>query len=150
MVFAQDVSPDQPEAPAATSLPRKAQQAFYLELGGNGILYSLNYERFVSQTVSLRVGGGYYSVSTPNGPDVGASASISWIPLLVNYLGVGSGDNRLELGVGVVPIYATAAVDTGAAEASSSGVLLTGTASVAYRYIPRDGGFNFKVALPRA
>ena len=36
---------------------RKGQKAVYLELAGNGVLYSINYEIFLSDNLSFRLGG---------------------------------------------------------------------------------------------
>ena len=50
-------------APAAASAQeRTARNGLYVELGGNAGVWSLNYERFVTDDVSLRIGGSKVSV----------------------------------------------------------------------------------------
>ena len=79
---------------------READNSLYLELGGSGAVYSLNYERFVHDDVSLRVGFGYVSLKGANidGGTVTADVSMLTIPVTASYLGIGSGNHRLELG----------------------------------------------------
>lgn len=36
------------------------QQSVYLELGGNGLIYSLNYDFVFQSNWGVRLGGGYY------------------------------------------------------------------------------------------
>jgi hypothetical protein len=129
---------------------RTAHNALYVELLGNGLFYSLNYERIFGDSVAARIGVGYFSVSvtgTSGGESASANASILTLPLMVNYLGIGSRSHKFELGIGVLLIYASGSVDTLAAESDGSGVGIVGTGSLAYRYVPYDGGFNLKVGL---
>jgi hypothetical protein len=132
--------------PAAESEDRTAHNALYVELLGNAIFYSLNYERFIIDSVAARIGLGYFSVSVSTG-DESASATVLTAPLMVNYLGIGGASHKLELGVGVLIVYASGSVDTLAAESEGSGVGFVGSGSIAYRYVPYDGGFNFKIGL---
>lgn len=62
-----------------------AQNSFFLEVGGSGLWYSINYERFVFTGQSLRMGLGYYE-------RIG-------LPVLYNVL-LGSGTHQLEIGLG--------------------------------------------------
>jgi hypothetical protein len=135
------------EAAESSGELRTARNVLYAELGGNGFAYTLNYERFVNDDVALRAGVGFISASTPNAGGGSASAGVYWAPLMVNYLGIGGRSSKLELGVGVVPFYFSASVSDGFVKDSASGVHLVGTASIAYRYVPPEGGFNFKVGV---
>jgi hypothetical protein len=68
----------------------ETKTALYFELAGNARAISANYERFLTQKISLRAGIGkamYYDFS---------------VPVMINYF-VGK-NNRLELGVGIVYI----------------------------------------------
>src|SRR5205085_6470816 len=76
---------------------RSANNSFYVEGGGPGLLYSLNYERLVENDWGMRVGLSYTSFSASAGGS-SASASFATFPVTVSYLGVSSGNHALELG----------------------------------------------------
>ena len=87
---------------------RTANNAVYVEGLGPGILYSINYERSLSD-FALRVGFGYVSVSATSNSgstQTQASASIITVPITLSYLGVGSKTNIFELGVGATILHA--------------------------------------------
>lgn len=130
-------------APASTKA-QSARNVAYLELGGNGLLYTLNYERNFSPSVSGRLGLMQFSVSSASSSGSG-SASLSLVPLMVNYF-VGS-SHRLELGAGPLIMRASAEASAGSFEASESGVGFGGTATIGYRYQQLDGGFMFRLGL---
>ncbi|MCW8803521.1 MAG: hypothetical protein OQK57_03910, partial [Ignavibacteriaceae bacterium] len=46
-------------AAGQTSTTNFKQNQLYLELGGNGLVYSLNYERLLTENFALRAGFGY-------------------------------------------------------------------------------------------
>jgi len=133
-----------PVASTPVDTTRRALNAVYFELGGNALIYSVNYERFLSQDLSARVGIGHLSVGGGVSSD---AASLTTVPVMVNYLGVGRLDHRLELGAGLVVLYMTARTVDGIGSGFGSGILAAGTATVAYRYAPLDGGFNFKAGF---
>jgi len=122
---------------------RTANNSIFLELLGNGGLYSVNYERiFGDSNFSLRAGFSYFSLSAGD-----SSTSLITIPLLVNYY-IGGLDHKLQLGAGALGAYVSASTtSTGTGYLSGSGVGVAGTAVVGYRYIPHDGGFNFGVGF---
>jgi hypothetical protein len=128
---------------------RDANNSLYLELGGNGAIYSLNYERFVRDDVSLRLGFGYVSLKGANidGGTVTADMTLLTIPVTASYLGIGAGNHRLELGGGVVfaDINGSSSSDGAKAFGSASGVV--GTAMAGYRYVRPRGGFTFRAAF---
>ena len=129
---------------------RTAHNALYVELLGNALFYSLNYERIFGDSWAARIGVGYFSVSvtaSSGGETASSSTSVLTLPLMANYLGVGSRSHKFELGVGVLLIYVSGSVDTLAAESDGSGIGIVGSGSLAYRYVPYDGGFNFKIGL---
>jgi hypothetical protein len=129
-------------APAvASAQERTARNGLYVELGGNAGIWSLNYERFVSDDVSLRVGGGYTSVSD----SLGTSVSLLTFPLTASWLGLRSGSHALEIGAGVVFASASVSSNSAGVEAFGSGVV--GTAILGYRLAPLTGGFNLRVAF---
>jgi hypothetical protein len=134
---------------ASADPAREANNSLYLELGGNGAIYSLNYERFLRDDVSLRVGFGYVSLEGAkiNGGTVTHDVSLLTIPVTASYLGMGSGNHRLELGAGAVfaDIAGSSSSDGAEAFGSASGVV--GTAVAGYRYVRPGGGFTFRAAF---
>src|SRR6185503_3198370 len=86
---------------AAQTAPagRTAFNAVYLEVGGNGLLYSINYDRILPSNLALRAGLSYMSVSATSG-SASASANIVGIPLTFSYLAGGAGSLKFEVGAG--------------------------------------------------
>jgi hypothetical protein len=125
---------------------RTAKNGLFVELLGNGLFYSLNYERFVTDDIAIRGGIGYFSLSA-SGSSASASASILSVPLMFEYMGIGSADDKLELGIGPLIFYASAAASGIGDTTKGSGTFLFGTATIGYRHIPHDGGFNFKIGF---
>jgi len=125
---------------------RDANNSFFLEGGGPGLLYSVNYERVVENDFGLRVGFSYTSLSASAG---GASASASFmaIPVIASYLGLREGNHILELGLGGTAIYVSGSGGSGTAFAAGSGTTALGTALIGYRRQPVNGGFQFRVGL---
>jgi hypothetical protein len=115
-----------------------ANQAVYLEIGGNGGLYSLNYERYLNEDVTFRVGAMFLwlpqGADVPHGPWAG-------VPMTLSFVGKRLGDHALELGGGVLPMYDRL---DGRGRGSLS---LSATAVAGYRYAPADGGYLFRAGL---
>ena len=123
---------------------RSANSAIYLELGGNGLLYSANYERFMTPNVSLRGGLSYVSVEGTSGT-ASASVSLLTFPLMVNYF-VGGGSAKLELGAGMTLTKFSGSSSTGFGDEIEEGAFVPiGAGTVAFRLSPPGGGFNFKI-----
>jgi len=132
--------------PPSNDGARTANNVIFAELLGNGLLYSVNYERFLSDDLSVRVGFGYVSVNASSS-DSSAHASLLTVPVLVNYY-VGGVNNKLQLGIGGTFVDVSAATSTaGSGAFSGTGCMPVATGVVGYRYIPHDGGFAFGVGL---
>ncbi len=129
------------------SRAQEAANTIHFELLGNGILYSLNYDRLFTHNLSGRVGYMYLSVDAtstdPTDPKV--SVSMSLIPVTGSYL-AGPGNHRLELGGGPVLALVSAEIEDGVQGVSASG-LASIVGIIGYRYQPMEGGFNFRVAF---
>ena len=137
-------------ATPAIAQDRNATNSIFLEGGGPGLAYSLNYERIFENDFGLRVGFSYLSVSgTASAGTSTANGTISmWtVPVLVNYLGVNWGNHSLELGGGATVVGLDGAGSMGAFAASGSGTLVLGTAIFGYRRQPPGGGFQFRIGL---
>jgi hypothetical protein len=121
----------------------------FLELGGNGILYTLNYDRAIAGGFTIRVGvGQVLEGANPiaSADDELASVDALGIPILANF--VGGGDrHRLELGAGVTLLYASARSATRYRAATDAGVTTLATALIGYRYVPPGGGFTYRAGF---
>ncbi|MBD3749037.1 MAG: hypothetical protein IE931_06035 [Sphingobacteriales bacterium] len=119
---------DQPEAP---TIERRAQNV-YVELLGQGLLFTANYDtRFSKKRNGLggRIGIGAIGSDGDN---------IVTIPISLNYL-LGEGKNFFEIGLGAT--YATASV------LDTNGSTVFGTMSFMYRLQPVKSGFNLRVGF---
>lgn len=104
--------------------PGLARDAVYLEAGGNGLLYTINYDHRFTDVVSVRAGMMVLGVVAA--------------PVTVNAL-LGGGSHRLELGAGALLLSAPghlADQTDGAADLRA----VTATATVGYRFQPERGG----------
>ncbi len=117
-----------------------APNSLYAELWGNGLIYSLNYDRLFSNAIGARVGVSYTA------PEM---VSLTTFPVMGYYLiGLGSGGSKLELGLGLTLILqpenqATSFIGQPHDKIRGNSVL--GTATLGYRYQRADGGFIFRI-----
>ena len=122
-----------------TAAPHVASNTFFVELGGNALAYSLNYERFFTPKLGVRVGGMYLQADD----DAGDQVNVGLFPLMATYL-LGPGNGHFEIGGGVG--LATAGVediDIGDDRAST----VYGTATFGYRYQKPEGGVMFRAGF---
>jgi hypothetical protein len=64
-----------------------ALNTVYLELLGNGLLYSVNFDRLITPNVSVRLGFSTLTIAgTDNQTGVSAGVSLTTIPLTASYL----------------------------------------------------------------
>ena len=152
--------PEADSAVEAESTPaakeREAKNAIYLDLLGPGLLYSINYDRMITDEFSARIGFSYFGVGASATDSTGAttaSASFSYwaVPITASYLGIGSDTNMLELGAGasILNFSGSGLIESDDADvgAGASVTTLSATAMVGYRRQPADGGFVFRVGL---
>jgi hypothetical protein len=146
-----DVSSSSDGAPKG----REAKNAIYLDLGGPGLIYSLNYDREIIPDLSARIGISYLSMgaSATDGSGNNTSAEFSYlaIPITASYLGIGSENNMFEVGGGpvIMNFSGSGLIESDDEDVSAGGsvttVALTGLAG--YRHQPADGGFVFRIGL---
>lgn len=130
-----------------TSSQDFARNSIFLELGGNAILYSLNYDRKFSDNFSGRIGGMFLGVSANDPNTLDGRISLLMMPLMANYL-VGSGNSRLELGAGPMVVFASGGGTIENEQLDNfSGGGLGFTSTIGYRLQPRNGGFLFRIGL---
>jgi hypothetical protein len=116
-----------------------AKNAFYVELGGNGIFYSVNFDRLLTPRVAARAGLMFMRAED----EVSNSVEVAVAPVVVSYL-FGEGSSHFEAGLGVG--LATASIDdVDFGGDSDRGVY--GTGVLGYRYQPKTGGVVFRAGL---
>lgn len=129
---------------------RTAKNVVFAELAGNGLAYSVNYERLFDDTgFGLRVGFSYLSISAGGSAGTSsASVKSTWVsfPILANYY-VGSANHKLQLGVGVTLLYVASEARSSDVFGSVDGFVPLPTAAIGYRYVPARGGFNFGIGF---
>lgn len=126
----------------AAPVTRVARNAVYLELLGNGGLYSVNYERILNDTLALRVG-----FATWNSPAIFYDGTppdrFTTVPVTMSYL-LGSGERKIELGGGVT--FGRATRDRFSNEKKDfSFSNLTGI--IGYRSQPPGRGYLFRAGV---
>lgn len=128
--------------------PAKKNTVF-LELGGNAVLYSLNYDRIVLEKpkwkLSGRIGAMYFRERT-NYLDKDYSLDVA-VPIELSYLR-GKGNHYLEFGLGMTPWYENyiSLMETlDGTHIKHIGVV--GFSRLGYRYQKRDGGIFFKAGF---
>ena len=115
-------------------VPRLAYNSVFVEAGGPGILYSLNYDRMLSEMFSVRAGGTYIRFHELH--DDGAAHLL--VPIVGNFL-LGSQNHKFEVGLGVVPGWAF-----GFHRGDDAGFQFNEVALAGYRYAPSRGGISFR------
>lgn len=119
--------------PQTSSLNKQNQ--LFLELAGNGLIYSFNYERLLTENFSLRAGFGF----TPG--FILVEGTFIQVPLNANYL-VGNNNSKFESGLGVTLFSGTDAEFLGLPADDISILFITGI--LGYRYVS-DSGFVFRI-----
>jgi hypothetical protein len=126
----------------------KPSSAIYLEGGGNGIIYSINYDRRFTKRLDglgFRVGAGYFPMGDYN---------LTVIPLGINHL-VGKNGHFVEAGVNVTVVNSSVKNNNitkkealfGQIDFGHKTTSLVGGVSMGYRYQPVDKHFNFRAGL---
>ena len=124
-------------SPTSAQNEKRAQNVF-VELGGQGLLFTANYDsRFSKRMDGLggRVGIGYISIGGDNATTV---------PLSLNYL-LGTGRHFFEMGLGATLLATSGNDNSFLFDENNSNVI--GTMSFSYRLQPVDQGFSFRAGL---
>lgn len=119
---------------AQTSSAQTSNKAVYVELLGNGVTFSANYDmRFTNKADGIggRIGIGYVGVE---------GDGILSIPVMANYL-LGKNGKYFEVGLGATFLSSDADIF----DSNTSGTV--GTMSFMYRRQPTDGGFMWKIGI---
>lgn len=124
----------------AQDLQRSRSQTVYLEVLGNGLTYSLNYDtRFSNSIKGLggRAGIGHMVID---------GNRLTTFPFLINYL-FGRDKHYFEVGAGATLLTASTSSDFGPIGSRESGSAFIGTMSFGYRLEPQNGGFLFRAGI---
>jgi hypothetical protein len=126
---------------ASAALGQEARNAAYLELGGNGIVYSVNYERRFAHGLAGRAGVSYvFSKSvTDNGSEYESAFTI---PLTLSKITHPSGNHHFEYGGGVTLVVGDSHAFGFADSEELSDLYVTGIAG--YRYQKPGRGVVFR------
>jgi hypothetical protein len=132
--------PPPPGPPPSTTPPseeREAENALYVEALGAALFYSVNYERLFGD-FSLRAGIGAF-----------ATNGSTWlgIPVMVNFLGIGSKKHIFEVGAGVSIQYLNDSSGVLGFNSSPGTPQVLGVATLGYRLQPPKGGFMFRAGV---
>ena len=127
-------------APAAWA--QSAQNAAYGEIGGSGIIPTVNYERRFNERWYGRVGLGVAFTYTEDDSDAAFA-----IPLTTSWVNRPESKHHLELGGGLTLVAGDRQelFDYGDDDEEFSTLSITGI--VGYRYQKPDGGFLFRAAF---
>ncbi len=124
------------------------RQSVFVEVLGNGLLATLNYDTRLNKNrqdgLGLRIGVGGLSVSGTSDAGVSVSAGVVTIPLELNYL-MGKKRSAFEIGAGLTPLILSAKLKTDNDRISGTGSSVNGVISFGYRYQPLNKGFLFKL-----
>jgi hypothetical protein len=148
---AQSTPSPAPAGGGSEAAATRPDNALSLELLGNGLLYSVNYERFVAMggdgTLGIRVGASFitYGISSSAGA---GNLVLATAPVVVSYYW-GASAHKLQLGLGASALYVSAATDSTGQKFSSSeeGLGIAATAVVGYRYLPARRGVTFGIGF---
>lgn len=116
----------------------QAGSAFYVELLGNGLIFSANYDMRFNKSVDGSGLGGRLGIGYVGGGDAGGS--VVTVPVMVNYL-LGKDGKYFEIGGGVTYVAGSADFGDGFEDT------VIGTLSFQYRRQPVDGGFMWKIGF---
>ncbi|MBC8346393.1 MAG: hypothetical protein ISR82_00200 [Candidatus Marinimicrobia bacterium] len=126
-----------------SSLP--VQHSVFVELLGNGFLYSVNFEKYIKHNVSIRAGGMGFSKSGVTNKNQRAKVGMFLMPVMANYL-MGNHNHKMEFGVGPLFFYvSTTSIDIKEIN-NIHGFGVRATARMGYVYLPQNGGLTFRLA----
>lgn len=135
----------EPSPPVSVAaVPVTAPTSYYVELGGNGLLYSLNVDRRFLPGMGVRAGIGVVPLLL--GISLEDRATLITVPVMAYFLSGPEGNSHLEMGAGATFTSAEFKWDTfGDADESASRFIPTAT--FGYRYQPAGGGRVLRVGV---
>lgn len=129
-------------ATGATASADERRNAAYLEIGGAGVLYSVNYERMVAPQLSVRVGASFFMLNERATSD---KIFLELLPLGVQYLFL-QGNHKIEVGGGGFVGMAHSGINRVPGETDRVALwAISGTAG--YRYQPSGSSLMLRAAF---
>jgi len=119
----------------------QSRNVAYVELGGNGVFATVNYERQLAEQWFGRAGFSAVTVSDENDTDL-----TFVVPLMVNYLTNPGSAHHLEAGAGIT-FVAGDSQDLYGDEDDDQISNVAGTATLGYRYQKPARGFVFRAGF---
>lgn len=135
-----------------TNFSAVAKNSLYVEAGGSAVIYSINYDRILTQNWLARIGVSYLGFGTNTLQDGVATtlrANVLLIPLtssvLINFP---QSPHHIELGGGATLLFGSAFSDVSNQGFNSlEGAFAGATLIAAYRLQPAEAGFFFRAAF---
>ncbi|MGB9773821.1 MAG: hypothetical protein ACP5JH_09985 [Bacteroidota bacterium] len=125
-----------------------AKNAFYVEVGGQGIVYSVNYERFVEPHIglSLRTGFTHFYGLTPY--TLVGNFTVTAFPVMIHLI-AGHGSDHFELVIGAVLGFGVSGQKQSFADREPGETVgfVIPTETLGYRHQPLKGGVVFRAAI---
>jgi hypothetical protein len=117
---------------------------FFIETPGVTGSFSIKYEKFVKNNITIRIGIGASAKQTSSSE--GSIQAIGFLfPVLANYL-IGSEKHALELGLGAQFLFGIYQVSLREELLDQrSGLIPIPSGTIGYRFLPKNKGFTFKV-----
>jgi hypothetical protein len=125
-----------------TDSSKTSRNNAYLELLGNGGVYSINYERIVVENFALRLGFSAFKSGTLFGE---GNNSVVTVPVLGNFL-FGKKKSKFELGAGFL-VGRKKFTSSLRPEDNTNSSIIDLTGIIGYRYQPSKAGFMFRAGL---
>ena len=150
VIFVRVSSYAQDTTATASGFQDVKKNTVYFEALGNGVFYSVNYDRLISPNIAFRAG-----LSLPprfGDPVLGVDAFSFLVPISASYLFNFSGTpSYFELGVGFTPMITVITTQYpffGVPQYSETTVNMNASIIVpmlGYRLQPKEEGFNFRI-----
>ena len=137
-----------------TTFAQAQSNNVFVELGGNGILYSINYDRAgwhteaggIAAKISVRAGWGPFALYSTDGLGNSGKGIVHFVPVLANLL-LG-GDHKLEIGGGVTFIKVNGTINFAGKSFDGSESGPVQTFLLGYRYQKEDApGLLLRVSI---
>lgn len=120
---------------------QSSRNNFFFEILGNSGLYSINYERFILDDVTSRIGVGVWNDPSSSG----GKTSIITLPVLTSGF-IGGRKSKLEIGLGFL-LGRQKFTSSFGRSLNWTVPIADGTGVVGYRYQPFEKGFVFRAGI---